>query len=1651
MQNKVKMLLASLILVISWGFAVQLNALPANYKPKDDKEQLQAENKRIQQLFDVRRNTVSNIDFYASNYGLFAHDVARNRGGGIWPRGSLNQYIFGGGIWFGGKKRFNGEDSLRTYMSVTYDPNNGESWMTPGRVIDHHGNVQLLTDPNEVYLNRTYISTDFNKQTGEPYDKTDKYNWPIWDTEQDTSYKLKYDRYFGRFVNNPDDRNLNKYPKGPAFISEEDIFATYKDTDLNRYKIGAAQAKLVGYPLKVQYEQMIYSWGFGEYKDFIFIKYDIINLSTDTLREAWMAPVMDVDVARIPYTSEGADNDNVKYYKAPDWEEPKPGEIAKQDTLNLAYQWTLNTRGEDGKGFGYLGYDFLESPSVHKREGETTVIEDGVEVEKFWLWSKYHNVHKGDIIPGTNIVAEKDTIVGIEKYVYDKALEGFVRKDKRYYETHDQLGLVSFRNWNISEDKKTAYEQYNFLSAARDGSYIRDDDSKGAADKRFMMATGPFSMLPKDTVRVVVGIILALPSKFREANGTEEDVQNLKRRDMFAQKVYDNHFKAPTPPDNSRFLGYKSYNNAIEIYWDSTAEMSYDAEENGLAFMGYKLYRARDPKLDTFNVNVVAADNQYTKGRGPFAWKEVASWEMPTPFMKSGRRVDPKGSSRQAVIDEFDIAGIGYDYVKDPATKTEKLVMDTMALTIMRYPAGMSFNYETRRRETGDTTEFATNSILDFNMDPKIDNPWAKYFQQYWKDSYKNFQLNPMEPWQEKYKSEPFISQLVYGTLRFDDAFLPANPLYYREITIKARGFVKKVVTGEDGKKTTVIEPVFDITPEKMNDTTFVQSLVTHYKDKDNTIHIYLYSTLRGIEIDGKVEYYITKLEPLWEDNAESWKRVFQNEGWLRATKEKIYEAFEKGHINKIVFNDKDIIYDKARAEVIVPYMSQLTNGRKYYDFADDGNKNKVVETSENSAITERLLNNIEYYYKLEAYDEGDYLQPTESKSNDGSVGRSNNIRAYAKAGRPDLDNEFEITRIDQDKLGGIRNFKFFAIDNDRLNQKLAGKTLVVKFEPYSQVNKIAVPGSLESGDKQAKYKFVGLYRTKVTVSDQETGEKIFESFLRYDEGRGSSYMNQLSENGFSVILGDTVRNDVTGEIDEFGKPFNTDKINIRGSFTTGMFNVPNFEQSFNFTNGYENIFGFSFDYGFEQQGGVLRSESVENLTNPNVTTTLAVLKDRAVEFNYEKFISDWDYAGTQHTYIVDRTYQDGSNVFVQGPDKKLRKEQMSLSKQVNLGPADYEVTFKEGGTEEMTVTYMNGTQKDNPEQVTFTVPYLTYAVKNTYEVEMEYPNSKEKINYGFEYMPQELPATKNYGKVALSSFTGGDKTISMFDAVRTFPHPSNLGEDATSFMGKFNSFAIGYINTRNAKITRPSAFKDAVAVMKDKEFDENGPNVLGTQNRYYLSAVSGDKTIDFVNVLNINGAFFFLDYSQVGRFLGRAEVKYWNTPAPEERQYGEDFKAGDKILAKVRGGAFGLPVNGAEIHAKVKPVAEKYTEDHLAKVNVVPNPYYISHEAQKSAYDTKLYITRLPKVCDIDIYTINGDLVKSIKHAVTEPDRFNDGESASEYASYRYAMEPWDLYSSNNQRVQSQTFIALITTPEGAKQTVRFTVLVGSTRLVTE
>ena len=48
--------------------------------------------------------------------------------------------------------------------------------------------------------------------------------------------------------------------------------------------------------------------------------------------------------------------------------------------------------------------------------------------------------------------------------------------------------------------------------------------------------------------------------------------------------------------------------------------------------------------------------------------------------------------------------------------------------------------------------------------------------------------------------------------------------------------------------------------------------------------------------------------------------------------------------------------------------------------------------------------------------------------------------------------------------------------------------------------------------------------------------------------------------------------------------------------------------------------------------------------------------------------------------------------------------------------------------------------------------------------------------------------------------------------------------------------------------------------------------------------------------------------------------------------------------------------------------------------INVVPNPYYAFSEYERNRIDNRIKITNLPERCSVDIYTVNGKLVRSFQ-----------------------------------------------------------------------
>jgi hypothetical protein len=115
--------------------------------------------------------------------------------------------------------------------------------------------------------------------------------------------------------------------------------------------------------------------------------------------------------------------------------------------------------------------------------------------------------------------------------------------------------------------------------------------------------------------------------------------------------------------------------------------------------------------------------------------------------------------------------------------------------------------------------------------------------------------------------------------------------------------------------------------------------------------------------------------------------------------------------------------------------------------------------------------------------------------------------------------------------------------------------------------------------------------------------------------------------------------------------------------------------------------------------------------------------------------------------------------------------------------------------------------------------------------------------------------------------------------------------------------------------------------------------------------------------------------------------------------------------------------VDGINAQLVVPSTEPLNPNESLDKIQVVPNPYFVTHEAQQSG--RQLYFNYLPDECTIRIYTIALDLVKTIHH---------QGGS----------REVWNLQAEGGQIVASQMLYAHIETANGKKTIKRFGVIVG-------
>jgi len=1683
-------------------------------------------------LFDQKGNVVSSISFQTTNYGIFGFDVRNGRGGTFWPSGRNNQYIFAGGMWLGVRKKIGNE--IRKRVMIGYNPNSGLSWMVPGTIED---GLSINTTSDGINKFRTYFSPDFNTTDGTEFANPTFPRWPIWDSSPNDT--VRFNNYYGYYVNDPTSRYKTTYPKGPAFISEEDIFCVYKDTDLNYYEGGTSKRKSEGFPLGIQVEQMIYSWGFGDYADFLFLKYMIIhpNQYKDTLFDCWMAAVQDVDIALITNAAFGAGNDRARYYD----EDPQ---------LNLAVQWSNTDRLEAGQGFGYLGFSFLESPAVSRDTSLNAVhFSDGS--------NGFVVGNRGRILETSNAGKQwiSRTNASIKDNLFDVAFAdanvGWVVGDNATIAKTTDRGL----SW--SRQMSASVAEYRGIHVANSSTaWVAGGDTTGGVILKTV--DGGSVWTPQNT-----GTVLPLYSV-----SFADDLRGWavgKGSTILATVDGGTTWTVQANPDTTtlRAVHAVSQTNAFAVgdnpaFWSKTPD-----NRDTLIQLPARVLRTVDggatwtstalsdadifPSLD---VRMIDSQRGYIVGRNGFIHKTADGGNSWTPVdIKVTSNLNSlyfATSMAGSIVSDFGRiyssvdGGDSWSLQRDDTTgyirtdKNQFANTDQLGLRTMRnWPITEDpienedrYNFISSTRldndlgpgdrrlmmatgpfnfRPGDSARIVVGIILAPPVGTEATGTTAdltelirkvKFAQFVYDNQFRaprapdltvikgaprgstsglnNFLVVPPEgflplnnaiviQWDSTSEMSvdtlerglDFFGYRIYRARRTDlDTFnvdfqknARKGPLGWKQIGqfqmnapfvkegatigttgVRLESFTIADVIKPGQKRFMVLRLPSNAPPWGNYFTSLVNSRNASYglviNPTDSTI---ITSGTRpgiGIPFFDKLDsirftYFTTVIETL-PTVGRTGARLTLDTVAAKVAKDSLVKLIlaRRVKMDPVKFNDVDTIEgengtksfvsskrpweetNEVRKGFIAGYMRQITNGRVFFDYGDDNGNGAVTATSD-PATSEKLVNNMDYFYAIRAYDEGDYLLPTTQKLNNRSAGLSNTVTATPLAARPGDAASFSLTTDEKNRarLGGIYNVRLLVNDQQRFNQMFGGRTLELEFfRQWTGLNE--VQNSTQPG--------VGLYGTIFFLRDSATRNVLntWSSFLPPEICPFTNvpgFSGYFSENSAvyvdsSGVLYDTVFSNsgqvVRIDTTTFGLPDSREKVIRSGGWTS---------DAACFTNKYAfGTIGLAFDYAMEQWGGVYRSDSAKVVVGPE-NYVLSPSNLSAAVFDNSNFLNP------------PPPYIDLPPGFISN---------FPWSTSYNNGPGIYEVTFKDGATETIETEFEVGTTRDST--ITFRdVPYLTYEIKNVYSFDRADPRpdgtvGSVPVRYDLPLVPQILGYNSIPPAVQLQ-----------------FPNPQPIR------VGNYTSAAYGWRNSRT------SDFR--ITTMSKLAAESNGGKPIGSENRYYLSrtlSTGGGDTLDFTHVIAFAGAQFVLDFATMGRIRSNRTVvarppSGTNLPKIYATQ---DFKPGDKIRLSTFGGVFGFPADSAKAYIKVANYdkfdlassSQSYSDSDLEQVQVVPNPFYVTHEGMQSPFQSIIYFTRLPRICTISIFSTNGALIKKFEHNETNgvtPDKAG--------------ADVWDLLSTNRQRAVSQLLIAKIETPEGASVIRKFSIVVGPARVI--
>ncbi len=317
--------------------------------------------------------------------------------------------------------------------------------------------------------------------------------------------------------------------------------------------------------LGLEIESRYYQWANPLAEDIIFLIYKVTNKSPKDLEQVIFGMWGDPHIGG-----------------PSDWSD----DLSSFDKdLNMVYAWDENNLGEKSRVPGWFGYKFLESPGDPTdgvdNDNDGMIDEsqtNGIDDDGDWDPEK-HDLGK-DGVANTGDEGEDDGIPTAGDR-FDILYPGEPNFEWTDLDESDMIGLTGF--------SAPAFTSQNRLSNDHRvwQEFIQPDvfdsgNTENAGDYVFIYSSGPIDLDAGETRRFSIALLIG------------QDQEDLTLNALTAQDIYEKNYQFAKPPTKPNITVVPG-DEQVTLYWDDTAEDSFDPISETYDFEGYVIYRSLDP------------------------------------------------------------------------------------------------------------------------------------------------------------------------------------------------------------------------------------------------------------------------------------------------------------------------------------------------------------------------------------------------------------------------------------------------------------------------------------------------------------------------------------------------------------------------------------------------------------------------------------------------------------------------------------------------------------------------------------------------------------------------------------------------------------------------------------------------------------------------------------------------------------------------------------------------------------------------------------------------------------------------------------------------------------------------------------------------